>query len=152
MTSSTVSAPTTARTGGRGRARTVVTWVLQVAVAAQFVLAATPKLAGDPMMVGMFDAIGAGQWLRYLVGGLELAGAVGLLIPALSGLAALGLTLLMINAGVISVAVLGASPAVPLTIGLVAAVIVVLRRDRIVAAVRAVRRYSDRAVTTQEAR
>ena len=31
--------------------------------------------------------IGAGQWLRYLVGALEVAGGVGLLILALAGLA-----------------------------------------------------------------
>lgn len=35
------------------------------------------KLAGDPVMVDMFADIGAGQWLRYLVGALEVSGGVG---------------------------------------------------------------------------
>ena len=32
-------------------------------------------------MTRTFNQIGAGQWFRYLVGALELAGAIGLLIP-----------------------------------------------------------------------
>jgi uncharacterized membrane protein len=46
----------------------------------------------------MFATIGIGQWFRYVVGALELAGAVGVLIPRLSGLAALGLIGLMAGA------------------------------------------------------
>ncbi len=55
----------------------------------------------------MFTQIGAGQWLRYLVGGLELAGAIGLLIPRLAALAALGLAGVMIGAVITQVLVLG---------------------------------------------
>jgi putative oxidoreductase len=32
---------------------------------------------GDPAMVEMFATIGIGQWFRYVVGALEIAGAVG---------------------------------------------------------------------------
>ena len=39
------------------------------------------KLTGDPSMITMFDSIGAGQGLRYVVGTLEVAGAIGLLSP-----------------------------------------------------------------------
>ena len=56
------------------------------------------KLAGDPVMVDMFADIGVGQWLRYLVGALEVAGGAGLLIPALAGLASLGLAALLTGA------------------------------------------------------
>jgi len=45
-----------------------------------------------------FARIGLGQWLRYLTGGLELAGAIGLLIPRLAGPAALGLAGVMVGA------------------------------------------------------
>jgi hypothetical protein len=31
-------------------------------------------------MVELFAAVGVGQWLRYMVGTLEVAGAVGLLL------------------------------------------------------------------------
>jgi hypothetical protein len=47
-------------------------------LAAFFAAAAAPKLAGAHTAVTMFSQIGAGQWLRYLVGTAELAGAAGL--------------------------------------------------------------------------
>jgi uncharacterized membrane protein YphA (DoxX/SURF4 family) len=68
----------------------------------------------------MFGQIGAGQWLRYLVGTAELAGAAGLLIPRLAGLAAAGLAADMAGASIINIAVLH-SAAVALTIPLRAA-------------------------------
>jgi uncharacterized membrane protein YphA (DoxX/SURF4 family) len=72
------------------------------------------KLGGAHAMMTMFDQIDAGQWLRYLVGSLELAAAIGVLIPLLSGLAALGLTALMIGAAVTNIAILHTSPLTPL--------------------------------------
>jgi len=39
------------------------------------------KVVGTGYMVHLFGKIGAGQWLRYLIGVLEFAGAVGVLIP-----------------------------------------------------------------------
>jgi hypothetical protein len=49
-----------------------------------------------------FGLIGAGQWLRYLVGTAELAGAIGLLTPWLAGLAAAGLAADMAGATIIN--------------------------------------------------
>src|SRR5688572_17097854 len=71
----------------------VALWVLQIAVAAVFVVSALPKLAGAPMMVQMFDALGFGQWFRYFTVLLELGGAVLLLVPALAGIGALVLAI-----------------------------------------------------------
>ncbi|HEX2248433.1 MAG TPA: DoxX family protein, partial [Arthrobacter sp.] len=45
----------------------------------------------------------------YVVGALELAGAIGLLIPRLAGLAGLGLVALMIGAVLITLLLFGAS-------------------------------------------
>ena len=100
---------------GRGRALTIVLWVLQVFLALQFVMAGFAKLFGDPAMVEMFANIGIGQWFRYAVGALEIAGAVGVLILRVSGLAALGLVCLMFGATLTNMFVLGTSPL--LTIG-----------------------------------
>jgi uncharacterized membrane protein YphA (DoxX/SURF4 family) len=61
-------------------------------------------------MVTLFADIGAGQWLRHVVGALELAGAIGLLVPAVAGAAATGLTALMTGALLTRVAVLGGPP------------------------------------------
>jgi uncharacterized membrane protein YphA (DoxX/SURF4 family) len=101
---------------GRGRALTIALWVLQALLALQFVMAGLTKLFGDPAMVEMFANIGIGQWFRYVVGTLEIAGAVGVLIPRVSGLAALGLVCLMIGATLTNLFVLGASPLLPIVL------------------------------------
>ncbi|TDC88791.1 DoxX family protein [Saccharopolyspora aridisoli] len=106
------------------RAANTGLWVLQVLLAAFFVFASVPKLLGDPMAVQMFDLIGFGQWFRYLTGSVELLGAIGLLVPRLCGLAALGLALVMVGAALAQVFPLGA-PAVALS-PLVLCVVLVL--------------------------
>src|SRR5882672_12915369 len=72
----------------------VVLWVLQIAAAGMFLMVGFLKLSGDPQLVGLFEAIGLGQWFRYLTGSLEVLGAVLLLVPRLSGLGASLLVLL----------------------------------------------------------
>ena len=49
-------------------------------------------------MTATFAELGAGQWLRYVIGTLEIAGAIGLLIPLFAGLAALALMGVMVGA------------------------------------------------------
>jgi putative oxidoreductase len=84
-------------------------WSVQVLLAVFFLIAAAgPKLVGEAYAMEMFTQIGAGQWLRYLVGVLELAGAIGLLLPRLSALAALGLVGVMVGAAFTQVVVLSA--------------------------------------------
>lgn len=105
-------------------------WVLQAALAFQFAGAGLVKVTGSPEMVDLFATIGAGQWLRYLVGALELAGAVGLLVPVLSALAALGLAALMVGATATNLLVLGASPWLPIGLLLASSVVAWARRSR----------------------
>ena len=109
----------------RGRAANVALWALRALLAVVFAMAGLAKVFGDPAMVEMFATIGVGQWFRYVVGALEISGAVGVLIPRLSGPAALGLVCLMAGATPASGIVLGASPLPP--IGLLAAGAVVAR-------------------------
>ncbi|WP_369137902.1 DoxX family protein [Modestobacter versicolor] len=92
------------------RSRTVLLWALRAGLAGMFLAAGLSKLAGAPEAVELFDDIGAGQWLRPLVGALEVAGAVGLFVPRLTRSAALGLAALMAGATVVNVVVLGVSP------------------------------------------
>ena len=101
----------------------MVTWIGRALLALVFVNAGLAKLFGDPVMVAMFDQIGAGQWLRYLVGGLEVAGAIGVLVPRLSALAATGLVLLMVGATVTNLTVLDAAPWSPLVLVVLAALV-----------------------------
>ena len=68
------------------------------------------------MMVGQFEAIGLGQWFRYLTGGLEIAAAILLLIPRMSGYGALLLVPIMLGAAATHLVVFKNSPAVPLVL------------------------------------
>jgi uncharacterized membrane protein len=120
----------TTRKAPSGRPVNVALWVLQAVLAFQVAGGGLLKLTGSPAMVELFATIGAGQWLRYVVGALEVAGAVGLLVPRLSGLAALGLAALMLGATVTNLFIIGESPWLPLVLLLVAAVIAWGRRSR----------------------
>ena len=124
-----VSDTTTGTT--RSRWVAVLSWVPRIVLALVFAGAGISKVAGDPTMIELFSAIGAGQGLRYVVGTLEIAGAIGVLVPRLCGLAAAGLALLMIGATVVNVAVLGVSPVFTLFLLALAAVTVWLRRHQL---------------------
>jgi putative oxidoreductase len=116
----------------------VLMWTIQALLAAYFVYSAS-LLFGDGL-VGKFTEIGFGQWLRYLTGVLELAGAVGLVIPFLSGLAAIGLTGVMAGAVATELFLLDNGDAsLPAMLGGLALAIAVSRRNTIRAAIAKVR-------------
>jgi uncharacterized membrane protein YphA (DoxX/SURF4 family) len=119
-----------AQAANRGRVLSVALWALQALLALQFAMGGLAKVFGDPAMVEMFAAIGIGQWFRYVVGALELAGAVGVLIPRLSGLAALGLVCLMAGATLTNVLVLDTNPLLPIALMLLSAVVALGRWPR----------------------
>ncbi|MGI5166441.1 DoxX family protein [Spirillospora sp. CA-253888] len=112
----------------RGRAVQITVWVLQILLALTFLSAGVQKLVGTDPMTDMFDEIGVGQWLRYVVGALEIAAGVGLCVPLLAAAAAGGVVLLMLGAVVTNLAVLEENPLMPLLFGVLAAVVLVLRR------------------------
>ena len=140
MTNTGTTRGTRAATSGRGRAVTVALWALQALLALVFAMAGLAKVFGDPAMVEMFATIGVGQWFRYVVGALEVSGAVGVLIPRLSGPAALGLVCLMAGATLTNLLVLGASPVLPIGLLVASAVIAWARRPRTGAMAGGVRR------------
>ena len=82
----------------------------EVSLAAVFLLLGGAKLVGRPDMIVLFHDIGAGQWLRYLTGALEVSGAMLLLVPLLSGASALALGGIMIVATLIELFVLHRPP------------------------------------------
>jgi uncharacterized membrane protein YphA (DoxX/SURF4 family) len=103
----TTTARVTAREAGPRRRTSSLLWAARILLAVFFVFgAALPKLIGSHQMVQEFGLIGAGEWLRYLVGAAELAGAIGLLAPWLTGLAAAGLAANMAGATIINATVL----------------------------------------------
>lgn len=119
--------PAASRTG---KAANIGLWVLQVAAAAMLGMAGFAKLTGNPDMVAMFGVIGAGQWFRYLTGGLEVLGAILLLVPALAGVGALMLAGVMVGAVLTHLFIVGGSPAIPLVLLAVLAIIAYGRRHR----------------------
>ncbi|WP_308819028.1 DoxX family protein [Pseudonocardia alni] len=131
MTTSTRTgtASTTSATR-RPRAATVGLWVLQVLLAAVFVMAALPKVGADPVAVAGFDLLGLGTVGMVVVGWLELAGAVALLVPRLCGLAAVCQVALMVGATAVTVVLMPAMVAFPaLTLVAVCVVAWARRRD-----------------------
>ena len=63
-------------------ARSIGFWAFKALIAALFALFGAFKLMGMPMLVHEFDVIGLGQGFRVLTGGIEVGGAVLLLVPA----------------------------------------------------------------------
>lgn len=86
----------------RPLAGTIALWTIQVLLAFVFVFMAIPKALGDPIAVAPFELIGLGIPGMVVVGWLELAGAVALLIPRLCGLASACQIPLMIGATILS--------------------------------------------------
>ena len=94
MATATVETPVPTRR----RIGNIALWVLQALLAALFVWSGVAKLFAITGTVEGFDKIGWGQWFRYFIGALEFAGGLGLLIPRLISLAALGLAVIMVGA------------------------------------------------------
>jgi putative oxidoreductase len=122
MTSANVLVP------ARSNGRVIALWLSSGLVAFAFLAAGGSKLAGAAAMVELFNKVGLGQWFRDLTGMLEVAGAIGVLIPRYAFYAAVLLAIVMVGAIVAQVAVLGDSVVPPLVLLGLTVVIATLRR------------------------
>ena len=114
-----------------GRTGRIALWAVQIALAGMFLLAGSSKLLSAPAMVGLFDAIGIGQWFRYVTGSIEVVSAVALLVPAWAAFGALLLIPTMAGAVITHLFIVGASP-VPATVLLIGSLAVAwARRDQL---------------------
>jgi hypothetical protein len=96
-----------------------------------FLFAGGLKLTGAPELVGLFDAIGIGQWFRYVTGSIEVVSAVALLVPAWAAFGALLLIPTMVGAVFTHLFIVGGS-AVPATVLLVGTLAIAwARRDQL---------------------
>jgi DoxX-like protein len=133
MSSTTV--PTTSRRAN------VALWTLQVLLAAVYAFSAFGKLSAEAQNVAGFEAMGLGAPGMYTIGALELAGAIAMFIPRLTGLAALCFVALMIGAVTLTLVIGGGALAlIPAVVGIVAAVVAWGRRDSTRALLELVRR------------
>lgn len=114
--------------GSTAKIMNVVLWILQIGAAGMFLMVGFFKLSGDPRMVGLFNAIGFGQWFRYVTGSLEILGAVLLLVPRLSGLGALLPVGVMLGA-VTTHIIIGGSPLGAIILLIVTGVVAWGRRE-----------------------
>jgi putative oxidoreductase len=128
--SQTITEGTKLASGSSEKLINVGLWILQIGAAGMFLMVGFLKLSGDPQMVGLFDAIGLGQWFRYLTGSLEVLGALLVLIPRLSGLGALMLFGVMLGAVVTHVFIVGGSPLMAIILLVVTGVVAWGRRQR----------------------
>jgi putative oxidoreductase len=96
----------------RPRWASAALWLVRGLLALAFVAAGGAKLYGVPMLVEEFQHIGLGQWFRYVTGGLEIMGAILLLLPQKAALGALLLICIMTGAVITHLFVIGGS-AVP---------------------------------------
>lgn len=98
-----------------------IVWGVRILLALAFGAAGVSKLAGVPQMVQVFDAIGFGQWFRYLTGAVEVVGVVLLLVPAGGFFGGLLLAVTMVCAAATHVLLIGGNPAPALVLGALAA-------------------------------
>src|SRR5476649_830333 len=97
--------------GENSKGLNIAFWVVQIGAAAMFLMAGANKLSGNEQMVGMFQAIGFGQWFRYLTGSIEVIGGILLLVPRLSGVGGLLTAGLFVGAVATNLFIIGGNPA-----------------------------------------
>jgi uncharacterized membrane protein YphA (DoxX/SURF4 family) len=112
-----------------GKATNIALWSLQLLLGLAFAASSAGKLSGAPDMVGLFGAIGLGQWFRYLTGILELGGAVALLVPRTRFYGAALLMGVMVGAIVTHVFVLHNAPTAAVVLLALASVVAWGRRS-----------------------
>jgi len=79
-------------------ARNTAAWVLQVLLGLAFIASGANKFLHLPATVGMFGSLGLPGALAYVIGGAELLGGIGLLVPRFVRPAAVGLVIIMVGA------------------------------------------------------
>ena len=80
------------------RIKTSLKWLALCILAVPLAGSGIGKMAGVPALHDPFALIGLPLWFGYVVGAVELAGAIGVLIPPVSALSALLLTPVLLGA------------------------------------------------------
>ncbi|WP_202987574.1 DoxX family protein [Cellvibrio polysaccharolyticus] len=115
-----------------GRFTRGLSWVLRLIAAAAFLAAGIAKLMGVPMMVGVFDQIGVGQWFRLVTGVIEVVGALTLLLPITVAISGALLAAMMLVAAGIHLFVIGGSPVPAIVLMLITATVAWLNRQHFI--------------------
>lgn len=127
MTGNTTAPAPTAAATGRSRG-TVALNVARFALALFLGFSGMAKLIAHESAIESFDRMGWSQGAMYAVGGLEVAGAIALLIPVLAGVAAIAFCGLLAGASVVQLTLL--DPPNAIMPALLIVVMVLIARDR----------------------
>ena len=122
----------------RSRLRSVTLWIMQGALALLFLFTGGSKVLQPTNVLLAQMALPLPIWFFRVIGVIEVAGALGLILPGLTRikpmltpLAAGGLALEMVGATIATVIVQGVAPALfPLVVGLLAGFVTYGRRDQ----------------------
>ena len=82
-------------------------------------------------MIALFDAVGIGQWFRYVTGSLEVLGTLLLIVPGTTAFGAVLLACVMAGAVVAHLTVLHTAPTAPFVLFAVTALIAWGRRSQL---------------------
>lgn len=74
-------------------------------------------------MAQLFDTVGFGQWFRYLIGAIEVIGALLLLVQATGFLGGLLLAAIMTGGVAIHLLLIGGNPVPALVLGFLSALV-----------------------------
>lgn len=112
--------------------RNIIGWILQALLAAMFIFSGGHKLLDLPGTMKMFGGLGLPDWFAGLIGGAEVLGGIGLLVPRTVRLAALGLLIIMIGAVFMHATKIpgGLAQGLPAVVALVLLVVVLVLRSR----------------------
>ena len=97
------------------KTQAIILFAIRGLLTLAFLAAGTAKLMGVEMMVQTFDAVGFGQWFRYVTGLIEVGSAILLWVPGMQAIAAGLLVCTMIGAVLAHLFVIGPS-AIPATV------------------------------------
>lgn len=142
ITTATNTTTTDATTESTARSRgAVALTVARVVLALFFAFSAFAKLIAHETAIESFDRMGWSHGAMYLIGALEMAGAIALLVPLLSGVAAMAFAGLLAYASIVQLTLLDPVNAImpALLIGLVV-LIAREQRDRTARLVALIRR------------
>ncbi len=115
----------------RRKVTSAALWAVQIVAGLGLLASGVLKLAGAAPMVELFDAIGAGQWLRYVTGALEVIGATAMLTRRFAGYGGLLLVGVLVGAVLAELLFLGGVWVRPLPLLVATAVVAWGRRDSI---------------------
>lgn len=104
---------------------------IKVLLTLAFVAAGLAKLAGADMMVQTFDAVGIGQWFRYVTGVIEITGAALLWVRGCEFYGAGLLACTMAGAVLSHLLIIGPSAIPAVILGTLSLVVAYAHRDQL---------------------